>query len=80
MYNNYYLLKRYEEENKQGIEMAKSQDDFSFKGEIVTTPTNESLGLSIGDKVIFLKDTGDDIVIEGNTYKIVKGENLIKKV
>jgi co-chaperonin GroES (HSP10) len=78
MYNDYYLLKRFEEEKAEGLDFAKALDDFSFKGEIIRTPSGSEF--QKGDKIMFLKDTGDDVVIQDETFKIIKGTNIIMKL
>jgi len=89
MYNDYYLIKRVQEEEST-IALASVQDDFTFKGEVVQVPCKRELvGVNmvvdltnpqIGDKVIFLKGSGEDVNVNGETYKVVKFEDIIMKI
>lgn len=80
MFNDYYLIKRIEKEKEEGLTFAKSIDDFAFTGEIVKVPYPETNGLTIGDHVMFLKDTGDDVEYKGEMMKIVNGKDLIMQL
>lgn len=80
MLNEYYLVKRIEDKKEEGLSFAKAFDNFSFIGEVVKLPNNRSYNLSIGDKVMFLKDTGDDVEYEGETMKVINGKDLIMKL
>ena len=81
MYNDYYLLKRVKEEDG-AISYASVQDSFTYKGEVVETPYYSTTASvmdikpQIGDKVIFLKGSGEDI----GELKAVKFEDIIKKI
>ncbi len=76
MYNNYYLLKKIED--KQGeISYASVLDSSTYKGEIVKTP-NKGIDLpQVGDKVIFLKGSGEDV---GEGLKAVPFTDIIMKI
>ncbi len=78
MYNDYYLLKRVKEEEGV-ISYASVQDSFTYKGEVVKTPYNSTDAPQIGDKVLFLKGSGEDVTIDGETMKVVKFEDIIMK-
>ena len=82
MFNDYYLLKRIEED-KGDLSFASAMDSFTYKGEIVKTPhdyvssTNVISGPQIGDKVLFLKGSGEDTP---DGFKAVKLEDMIMKL
>ncbi len=78
MYNDYYLLKRVKEE-EGAVAYASVQDSFTYKGEVVRTPKPDS-NPEIGDKVLFLKGSGEDVTIDGETMKAVKLEDIIMKI
>ena len=80
MYNNYYLIKKVEEVEGK-VALASVQDSFTYKGEVVDGPTafNE-IGPKLGDHVLFLKGSGEDVQVEGKTYKVVKLEDIIMKL
>lgn len=82
MYNDYYLLKRIEEE-QGAVAFASVQDSFTYKGEVVNIPpTKEGISIifpQVGDKVLFLKGSGEDVTINGETMKVVKLEDIIMK-
>jgi len=78
MYNDYYLLKRVQEE-EGAVSYANVQDSFTYKGEVVRTPVSCEFDLDIGTKVIFLKGSGEDVTIDGETMKVVKLEDIIMK-
>jgi co-chaperonin GroES (HSP10) len=79
MYNEYYLLKRVEEE-QGAVSFASVQDSFTFKGEVVQTPFDGTNAPQVGDKVLFLKGSGEDVQVNGETYKVVKFNDLIMKI
>jgi len=125
MYNDYYLLKRVQEE-QGAVSFASVQDSFTYKGEVIACPpselkykliseccnadikhatgvsditgnyTYESFCLSccgknpkvlqgnynpkIGDTVLFLKGSGEDVTINGEQMKAVKLEDIIMKI
>lgn len=82
MYNNYYLLKRVKEE-EGAISYASVQDDFTFRGEVLQQPkffTSPGEYPKVGDKVLFLKGSGEDVNVNGETYKVVKFEDIIMKI
>jgi len=78
MYNNYYLLKRIEEE-QGAVAFASVQDSFTYKGEVVETPSTGMNRPEVGTKVLFLKGSGEDVTINGETMKVVKFEDIIMK-
>jgi len=87
MYNDYYLLKRVKEE-EGAVSYASVQDSFTYKGEVVRIPleTTNVTGTAyletkpnLGDKVLFLKGSGEDVTIDGETLKVVKFEDIIMK-
>lgn len=82
MYNDFYLLKRVKEE--QGVvSYASVQDSFIFKGEVVKAPYGLFLygqAPQVGDVVLFLKGSGEDVQVDGETYKIVRQGDLIMKI
>lgn len=79
MYNDYYLLKRIEHE-EGAVSFATVQDSSTYMGEVVDIPT-EHVNIpqypQVGDKVIFLKGSGEDI---GDGLKAIKLEDIIKKI
>ena len=80
MYNDYYLLKRIEEE-QGAVSFASVQDSFTYKGKVFMEPKyeyNENYP-HIGDVVIFLKGSGEDVQVNGETMKVVKLEDIIMK-
>lgn len=85
MYNDYYLLKRVKEE-EGAVAYASVQDSFTYKGEVVAVPfyyqrhSAEDIRPSVGDKVLFLKSSGEDVQIDGVAFKVVKYEDLIMPV
>jgi len=84
MYNNFYLLKKVEEQEST-ISFATVQDSFTFLGEVVKVPAvyfevTTKQRPTLGDKVLFLKGTGEDVEIEGQELKVVKFEDIIMKI
>lgn len=85
MYNDYYLLKRIEEE-QGAVAFASVQDSFTYKGEVVQIPFPGATGTfyegnpKVGDKVLFLKGSGEDVQVNGETMKVVKFEDMIMKI
>lgn len=82
MYNNYYLLKRVNEE-QGAVSYASVQDSFVFKGEVVKRPFGlflEEQAPIEGDIVLFLKGSGEDVQVNGETFKVVKLEDIIMKI
>ncbi len=86
MFNNYYLLKRVQEE-QGAVAFASVQDSFTYIGEVVKRP--EAMVTStfaydynpqVGDKVLFLKGAGEDINTGGENFKAVKLEDIIMKI
>lgn len=85
MFNNYFLLKRVQEEQGK-VSYASVQDSFTYTGEVMKSPY-EVNGISgttgftklplIGDKVLFLKGSGEDVSINGEQMKAVKLEDII---
>jgi len=79
MYNDYFLLKRIEEEEGK-VSYATAMDSFTYRGEVIEVSLNEYgdkfVRPKVGDKVIFLKGSGEDI----GEYKAVKFEDIIKKI
>jgi hypothetical protein len=78
MYNNYYLVKRIEEE-QGSVSFASVQDSFHYQGEVIETPVNQNTTdhmPQVGDKIIFLKGSGEDI----GEFKAIKFEDIIKKI
>jgi len=82
MYNDYYLLKRVKEE-EGAVAFASVQDSFTYKGEVVRSPYQNVSSTftanlpAVGDKVLFLKGSGEDVTIDGETMKVVKFEDII---
>lgn len=85
MYNDYYLLKKIEEE-VGAVEYATVQDSFTYKGEVVEVPLEKTnvtgtvyleTRPNIGDKVQFLKGSGEDM---GDGLKAVQFEDIIRKL
>lgn len=90
MYNDYYLLKKIEDKEGE-ISYATAMDSFIYKGEVVEAPHDstlnsipgtyssliEKLRPAIGDQVIFLRGSGEDL---GDGLKAVKFEDIIKKI
>lgn len=79
MFNNYYLLKRVKEE-EGAVAFASVQDSFTYKGEVVAIPGVRANGPSVGNKVLFLKGSGEDVTFLGETMKVVKFEDIIMKI
>jgi len=79
MFNDYYLLKRVKEE-EGAVAFASVQDSFTYMGEVVKVPTlkiTEFIPPKIGDKVLFLKGSGEDVTVNGEQMKAVKLEDII---
>jgi len=82
MFNDYYLLKRVKEE-EGAVSYASVQDSFTYMGEVVGKPTikiTEFTTPQIGDKVLFLKGSGEDVNFLGETMKAVKLEDIIMAI
>lgn len=77
MYNEYYLIKRIEEKESD-IPMASATDSFTYQGEVVKTPKDSDI--TIGTHVLFMKDMGEDVVVNGEAMKVVSLEDLIMKI
>lgn len=75
MFNNYYLLKRVQEEEGK-VAYASVMDSFTYMGEVVKKP-QDNHNLHIGDKVLFLKGSGEDVTVNGEQMKAVKLEDII---
>lgn len=88
MFNDYYLLKRIEDKEGE-LSFASAMDSFTYKGEVIEEPININIEIpveykgkmyfshpKIGDKVIFLKGSGEDI----GDLKAVKFEDIIMKI
>lgn len=82
MFNDYFLLKRVKEE--EGVlAFASVQDSFTYMGEVVGKPTikiTEFTPPQIGDKVLFLKGSGEDVTVNGEQMKAVKLEDIIMAI
>lgn len=82
MYNDYYLLKPIEAEEGE-VAYASAQDSFTYQGEVVKSPYQNVSSTftqnlpAVGDKVLFLKGSGEDI--DGG-LKAVKFEDLIMPI
>lgn len=83
MYNDYYLLKKIDARDGD-IVYASAQDGFTYMGEVVKVPLENDVSLpvykakpKVGDKVRFLKGSGEDI---SDTLKAVKFEDLIMPI
>lgn len=81
---NYVLVKKQEEEKKEGFQAVEVQDNFVYKGVIVQVPrgvpiclSNQQLGP--GDVVLFAKYSPDthEIDIEGVRHKFVNVRDLL---
>lgn len=80
MFNDYYLLKRVQEEEGK-VAYASVMDSFTYMGEVVKTPYESSfIPLVIGQKVLFLKGSGEDVTINGEQMKAVKLEDIIMAI
>lgn len=81
MFNDYYLLKRVQEE-EGAVAYASVMDSFTYMGEIVDIPQRPSatLGPVIHDKVLFLKGSGEDVTVNGEQMKAVKLEDIIMTI
>jgi hypothetical protein len=85
MYNDYYLLKRIEDKEGE-LSFASAMDSFTYQGEVVQSPylagIEQNIGgrwievPQIGDKVIFLKGSGEDV----GEHKAVKLEDILMKI
>lgn len=78
MFNDYYLLKRVQEEEGK-VAYASVQDSFTYMGEVVKTPAPDSIP-EIGMKVLFLKGSGEDVTVNGEQMKAVKLEDIIMAI
>ncbi len=78
MYNDYYLLKKIEEV-EGSVAYASAQDSFTYMGEVVEEPISPTYSDSPkkGDKVIFLRASGEDMP---DGLKAIKYEDLIRKI
>lgn len=88
MYNDYYLLKPIEAEESE-VAYASAQDSFTYSGEVVKTPYGDgttgsftgTVGFKelprVGEKVRFLKGSGEDI---SDKLKAVKFEDIIMAI
>ena len=81
---NYVLVKKLEEEKKEGFQAVEVQDNFVYKGVIVQIPRSQPvyLGdnhLAVGDVVMFAKYSPDthEIELEGVKHKFVKISDLL---
>lgn len=81
---NYVLVKKLEEEKKEGFQAVEVQDNFVYKGVIVRIPKSQPvyLGddhLAVGDVVMFAKYSPDthEIELEGVKHKFVKVSDLL---
>lgn len=85
MFNDYYLLKRVQEE-EGAVAYASVQDSFTYLGEVVKIPyVNVSSTMiinspQIGNKVLFLKGSGEDVTVDGEQMKAVKLEDIIMTI
>ena len=85
MFNDYYLLKRVQEEEGK-VAYASVQDSFTYLGEVVKVPyyTNQASVTDYkpkeGDKVLFLKGSGEDVIVDGEQMKAVKLEDIIMPI
>lgn len=81
MFNDYYLLKRVQEEEGK-VAYASVMDSFTYMGEVVKRPSHYEGDFYpiIGDKVLFLKGSGEDINIGGEQMKAVKLEDIIMTI
>jgi len=82
--NNYVLVKKLEEEKKEGFQVVEVQDNFVYKAVIVQIPRSQPvyLGdshLAVGDVVLFAKYSPDthEIELEGVRHKFVKVSDLL---
>jgi hypothetical protein len=82
MYNDYYLLKRIEDKEGE-LSFASAMDSFTYKGEVVQEPIFDYNGKldpklmpQVGDKVIFLKGSGEDV----GEFKAVQFNDIIMKI
>lgn len=81
MFNDYYLLKRVQEEEGK-VSYASVQDSFTYTGEVVKEPLyeyNENYP-HVGVKVLFLKGSGEDVTVNGEQMKAVKLEDIIMTI
>lgn len=81
---NYVLVKKLEEEKKEGFQAVEVQDNFVYRGVIVQLPKSQPvyLGddhLKVGDVVMFAKYSPDthEIELEGVKHKFVKITDLL---
>jgi hypothetical protein len=77
MFNDYYLIKKIEEK-KGELSFASAMDSFTYTGEVIEVPVLDEFNRrpQIGDKVIFLKGSGEDV----GEHKAVKFEDIIMKI
>lgn len=81
--NKYILLKKVQEEEKEGFQAVAIQDSFVFKGQVHRLPECpmyiDNHQLNIGDIVIFTRVSPDthEIDVEGEKMKMVKLEDVL---
>lgn len=79
-------------EQEGGIKYAQALDSFIYKGEVVDTPERIPVPqdaakdsywvreakdeVQVGDIIIFEKHAGDEVMIEGQTYKVLSEHDI----
>ena len=82
--NNYVLVKKLEEEKKEGFQAVEVQDNFVYKAVIVQLPKSQPMylgdqQLAVGDVVMFAKYSPDthEIELEGVKHKFINVRDLL---
>lgn len=72
-----------EETTASGIVLPDSAKEKKAEGEVVAIGNGEDvtkLGLSVGDRVLYGKYSGDDIEADGEEFKILKDDEVLAVV
>lgn len=79
----YILVKKLEEEKKEGFQTVDVQDNFVYKGEVVRTPERpiylDNMDLRVGDRILFKKYSPDthEVMENGETMKMILVEDVL---
>lgn len=69
-----------EETTASGIVLPDSAKEKKAEGEVIAIGNGEDvkeLGLSVGDKVLFGKYSGDEVEVDDVEYKIIKDDEVL---
>lgn len=72
-----------EETTASGIVLPDSAKEKKAEGEVVAIGNGEkvtALGLSVGDRVLYGKYSGDDVEADGEEFKILKDDEVLAVV